>query len=662
MSHWKKLSALLLSAALLTGLSGGALAAETKTETQQEDPSVTLLVTSGMDGRCFSYDPFTRQPVDGSYLQAATVLDAQRAKAENTLVVDVGDLVWDTALSTSDDGEERTLPMAQCLRAAGYDAVLPAPGSEEVQASYFAQLQSADSSLTATSVAAIHAADESAAGRPYFVKSFQLKDRSFTVGVLNLGAQDTDEDDFVPDLEPLLRSTEHCDAVAVFRRADDGTASLTVEGQAVPLADLSVSAAVLTLNSAGTVQVKSGEPLSVKTAAVSERLSDVMQPYYQRALSDASYPINYLTGTWDRSQDPAAGSTDAYDLAHKAQLWAAKADVSLLPTLKGWYPSLSSLHTTGQGSAFITSSDLLSLYGSFSYAPVLVEMTGKQLKAQLLPDADGTVTSAYGVSYQIYTGDPAGVQVCNVLYQGKPLADDQKLKVALSPALLSRFQDSLGTRTKQGAQAADPVPVLWNAAESEEYALMGGSLAQITAAYAADLGSENKKLVPERDTSFTVLAETVPDAYRQTVSRLTFIETLYAVAGSPEPASSAPVFSDVTDSPALNWAVECGLASGNGSGAFDPDGFLTREQTMIFLLRFDVARGVGPKGAWAVPVPYTDAIDVSTWAADAVMWNVIQGYLPADAEGDIDPQSSLTGAELAAIIATMQAQLTATEK
>ena len=68
------------------------------------------------------------------------------------------------------------------------------------------------------------------------------------------------------------------------------------------------------------------------------------------------------------------------------------------------------------------------------------------------------------------------------------------------------------------------------------------------------------------------------------------------------------------------------------------------------------AAQAGPVGAWAVRVPYADAANASTWAADALMWNVIRGYLSPDAAGNFAPQTPLTAAALARAMAVTVAK------
>ena len=92
---------------------------------------------------------------------------------------------------------------------------------------------------------------------------------------------------------------------------------------------------------------------------------------------------------------------------------------------------------------------------------------------------------------------------------------------------------------------------------------------------------------------------------------------------------------------------------GNGSGQFLPATLVTREQAAVMLLRYDNARGAGPEGSWAVAVPYADAANTSVWAAQALMWNAIRGYLPPDDGGNFTPQATLTAAELEFAIAQL---------
>ena len=68
-------------------------------------------------------------------------------------------------------------------------------------------------------------------------------------------------------------------------------------------------------------------------------------------------------------------------------------------------------------------------------------------------------------------------------------------------------------------------------------------------------------------------------------------------------------------------------------------------------------KGVGPEGAWAVLVDYADAAEISEYANDAAMWNVIHGYLLADDSNNINPDTTATRAEIAYAMDILAAQL-----
>ena len=58
-----------------------------------------------------------------------------------------------------------------------------------------------------------------------------------------------------------------------------------------------------------------------------------------------------------------------------------------------------------------------------------------------------------------------------------------------------------------------------------------------------------------------------------------------------------------------------------------------------------------------VRVPYADAADSNSWAAEALMWNVIKGYLTPNAEGKLRPQDKLLLCELEDMTADLLARM-----
>ena len=67
------------------------------------------------------------------------------------------------------------------------------------------------------------------------------------------------------------------------------------------------------------------------------------------------------------------------------------------------------------------------------------------------------------------------------------------------------------------------------------------------------------------------------------VARLTFIERLWAEAGSPAPQGASP-FTD-TDNPAVTWAYEAGYVQGYGGGLFGPDDLMLGWQIQLLAER-----------------------------------------------------------------------------
>ena len=161
-------------------------------------------------------------------------------------------------------------------------------------------------------------------------------------------------------------------------------------------------------------------------------------PYEQatQAYLDAAVATSpkELRGTTARFEDEPL-----VDLIHTVQMEAGHADVSLAGMLY-----------TGsrlpQGRVSIRQVASLYVYENYLYT---VEMTGARLRAALEHSAsmlpawpfpggqaprlpDFNVDSVAGVNYTIDLRLPAGHRVTRLEYKGKPLADDQKLRVAMN--------------------------------------------------------------------------------------------------------------------------------------------------------------------------------------------------------------------------------------
>ena len=99
----------------------------------------------------------------------------------------------------------------------------------------------------------------------------------------------------------------------------------------------------------------------------------------------------------------------------------------------------------------------------------------------------------------------------------------------------------------------------------------------------------------------------------------------------------------------INWMVEKGIAGGYGDGSFGTNDFVTREQLVTFLYRY--ANSMGYSTAVSADLSgFADGDSVSGYAAEAMRWAVGSGLIVGGDGGALDPQSSATRAQVAAIL------------
>lgn len=131
--------------------------------------------------------------------------------------------------------------------------------------------------------------------------------------------------------------------------------------------------------------------------------------------------------------------------------------------------------------------------------------------------------------------------------------------------------------------------------------------------------------------------------FQDTIDRLQFaqlavnlVEVLNGEAIAP---AAADTFSDC-DHEAVLKAYAAGIVQGVGDGLFDPSGKLTREQLATMLYR---AWGtLGDQTPSAGLAGYTDAANVSSWAADAVGSLAASGIMKGTSDTTLTPQGPCT--------------------
>ena len=139
----------------------------------------------------------------------------------------------------------------------------------------------------------------------------------------------------------------------------------------------------------------------------------------------------------------------------------------------------------------------------------------------------------------------------------------------------------------------------------------------------------------------------------QSIRRGDFMLMLYGAVGRPE-ISSGTTFTDVSSGDyyytAVSWAQENGLASGTGEGQFSPEASITREQAFTILRQAMPLLGKEcPDASLSVLDQFADKDLIADYAKQHTATLVAQGVV-AGKETGIDPQGSLTRAEMAVLL------------
>ena len=124
---------------------------------------------------------------------------------------------------------------------------------------------------------------------------------------------------------------------------------------------------------------------------------------------------------------------------------------------------------------------------------------------------------------------------------------------------------------------------------------------------------------------------------------------LYRMAGTPE-ITDKTEFRDVDAeayyADAVIWASDMQIMKGYGNGRFGPDDYVTREQAVTLLWRYDNSEITGLDGL----SDFKDADNISLWAKDAFAWAVSKGIVSGRENGALDPKGTATRAEIAHLV------------
>ena len=137
-------------------------------------------------------------------------------------------------------------------------------------------------------------------------------------------------------------------------------------------------------------------------------------------------------------------------------------------------------------------------------------------------------------------------------------------------------------------------------------------------------------------------------APEQTTTRAMIVSILARLEGVT--TAQAAGFADVDDewyATAVNWAANVGVVNGYEDNTFKPNTAITREQLAAILMNYAAYKGEDVSNR-ADLTSYTD--QPSTWAEEAMSWAVAEGLISGVTNDQLQPQSSATRAQVAAIL------------
>ena len=135
-----------------------------------------------------------------------------------------------------------------------------------------------------------------------------------------------------------------------------------------------------------------------------------------------------------------------------------------------------------------------------------------------------------------------------------------------------------------------------------------------------------------------------------TTTRAQLVTVLYRMAGSPNVSGLTEPFTDVSDNhwarDAIIWAYESAFIKGYNATTFGPEDGLTRAQLVTILHRY----AGSPTASGDLGV-FSDSADIASSYRNAVRWAVANGIVNGYNDGTFRPDTVITRAQLAAILA-----------
>ena len=451
---------------------------------------LTLLGTTDLHGNIEPLDYFTNKPAQFGLAKIATLIRRVRAQEPNVMLFDSGDIIQGTPLAYyfARKDTDRTNPMILAMNALGYDAAavgnhefnfglevlwkvkreasfpilaanIKQKGPQHFEPYIIRQIAGVRVAIVGFVTPAIPHAELPANYRGYEFEPIvdaarrvipEVRKRADLVVVLaHSGLPPVPAwSDEIPGENAALELAQQVPGIDVIflghthneipERIINGVLLTQARNSGASLArvDLDLSRKAggrweITTKRSTVVPVNEQIPADPKIMELAAPYEKATQAYLDTPVATSAQE---LRGTTARIEDEPL-----VDLIHAVQLETGHADVSM-----------STLLYTGaqipKGRVTVRQIASLYVYENYLYT---VEMTGARLRAALehaaslyqswplpvgeqirLPDLN--VDSAAGVSYTIDLRKPTGHRIVDLTFEGKPLADMQKLRVAVN--------------------------------------------------------------------------------------------------------------------------------------------------------------------------------------------------------------------------------------
>lgn len=137
------------------------------------------------------------------------------------------------------------------------------------------------------------------------------------------------------------------------------------------------------------------------------------------------------------------------------------------------------------------------------------------------------------------------------------------------------------------------------------------------------------------------------------VTRAQFVTALWRLAGEPE-VTGENSFTDVANGSwyekQVTWAVQAGCVNGVSATSFNPEGYITREEAMTILFRYNGGQsGIESLLTGVYRDCFTDSAALHDWGEAAAWWSVYNCIFTGKTESTLDPGGNATRAQTAVI-------------